>query len=164
MKPPFIAGEKSGEYRITRPVLAQEILSMAKYLIRYRYARGRVIDQPKVAADLLIHKLAEFEQETFWALFLDNQHRVLAFEQLFTGTLDQASVYPREVVKRALQHNAKAIIFAHNHPSGLADPSQSDIAITNKLKQALALIDIVLLDHFIVGGDQVTSLAELGYC
>ena len=160
----FIAGENSGEYITTRPVDAEDILQMAKQLISRKYAKGRVIDSPKVAASFLPHKFSELEHETFWVMFLNNQHRVLAFEKLFTGTIDQASVYPREVVKRALQLNAQAIIFAHNHPSGHAEPSHSDIQITQKLKQALALVDINVLDHFIVAAENVTSMAELGHC
>ena len=164
MNKPFIASDKTGEYVITRPVDAEDILTMAKQLISRKYARGRLINSPKEAASYFPHKLSEFEYETFWALFLDNQHRVLAFEKLFTGTIDQASVYPREVLKRALQLNAKAIIFAHNHPSGQAEPSQCDIQITQKLKQALAIVDINVLDHFVVAADNVTSMAELGHC
>jgi DNA repair protein RadC len=95
-------------------------------------------------------------------LFLDNQHRVIQFEELFIGTLDSASVYPREVIKRALQHNAAAVIFAHNHPSGVVEPSPADKQLTIKLKQALALLDISVLDHFIIGDGQPYSFAEHG--
>ena len=95
-------------------------------------------------------------------MYLDNQHRLLAFEELFRGTIDGASVYPREVVKHALKHNAAALIFAHNHPSGVAEPSQADIHITQRLKQALALVDIRVLDHIIVGDAETTSLAQHG--
>ncbi len=96
------------------------------------------------------------------ALFLDAQHRVTASEELFKGTLTQTSVYPREVVKRALHHNAAAVIFAHNHPSGVAEPSQSDQLLTDALKQALALVDVRVLDHFIVAGAGCLSFAEKG--
>ena len=123
---------------------------------------GGPLSAPQIAASYLPAQLAQFEHETFWCLFLDNQHRVLAFEKLFTGTIDQAQVYSREVVKRTLQLNAAALIFAHNHPSGTKVPSQIDLDITIKLKAALALIDVKVLDHFIVGADEVTSLAELG--
>jgi DNA repair protein RadC len=102
------------------------------------------------------------EHEVFAVLYLDNQNRVLAFEELFRGTIDGASVYPREVVKAALKHNAAAMIFAHNHPSGVAEPSQADVNITRRLKNALALIDIRTLDHFVVGDKEVVSLAERG--
>src|SRR5512146_964267 len=96
------------------------------------------------------------------AVFLDAQHRVIASEELFNGTLTQTSVYPREVVKRALHHNAAAVIFAHNHPSGLAEPSRADEVLTQTLKQALALVDVKVLDHFIVGGGTAMSFAERG--
>ncbi len=137
---------------------------MAAQLVKRKFARGRVIDSPKAAANYLFPQLACLEQETFWGLFLDNQHRILAFEQLFTGTLTHAAVYPREVVKRSLQLNAAAVIFVHNHPSGRPDPSDSDRAITQQLKQALALIDISVLDHLIVAAEAVTSMAERGEC
>ena len=158
----FIATEQVGQYITDRPVTAEEILAMAHGLIRRKFARGRAIISPQIAASYLPTQLAHYEHETFWCLFLDNQHRILGFEKLFTGTIDQASVYPREVVKRTLQLNAAAVIFAHNHPSGISVASQSDIDITHKLKSALALIDVKVLDHFIVGADEVTSLAELG--
>ena len=96
------------------------------------------------------------------AIFLDAQHRVIAAEEMFHGTLTQTSVYPREVVKRALAHNAAAIIFAHNHPSGVAEPSQSDQHLTTALKQALGLVDVRVLDHFIVAGAGCLSFAERG--
>ncbi|MCK9608655.1 MAG: DNA repair protein RadC [Methylomonas sp.] len=158
----FVASEGRGLYETHRPVSSEDIVAMANRLIRIKFARGKAITKPTDAAVYLPAQMAGFEHETFWALFLDNQHRILAFEKLFTGTLASASVYPREVVKRSLQLNAAAIIFAHNHPSGTAIPSQSDKDITHKLKEALALIEVNVLDHFIVGGDDVTSLAELG--
>ncbi|WP_419606150.1 JAB domain-containing protein, partial [Thiolapillus sp.] len=100
--------------------------------------------------------------EVFACLFLDNRHRIIAFEELFQGTIDGASVYPREVVRRCLHHNAAAVIFSHNHPSGVAEPSHADEQITLRLREALALIDIRVLDHVIVGSDSSTSLAERG--
>ncbi len=102
------------------------------------------------------------EREVFKVLFLDNQHRVITVEDLFFGTIDGSMVHPREVAKAALEHNAAALIFAHNHPSGVAEPSQADISITRRLKNALALLDIRVLDHLIVGESEVTSLAERG--
>lgn len=160
----FRAGEKPGEYVTSGPVTADAIMAMAQQLMRRKFARGRVLDSPRAAASYFPAHLALLEYETFWAVFLDNQHRVLAFEQLFRGTIDQAAVYPREVVKRALQLNAKAVIFAHNHPSGNSAPSASDLAITQRLKGALALVEVTVLDHFIIAADTVTSLAELGHC
>jgi len=160
----FIASDQTGEYITTRPVNADDILAMAKRLIQRKYQRGRVISKPEDAAEFLPFKLAEQEYESFWVMFLNNKHRVLAFEEMFRGTVDQSSVYPREVVKRSLQLNAVALIFAHNHPSGNTEPSQSDISITDKLKQALQLVDIKVLDHFIVAGDSTLSMTEKGLC
>jgi DNA repair protein RadC len=106
--------------------------------------------------------LAALPHETFVVLFLDSQHRLLAADELFRGTLAQTSVYPREIVKAALSHNAAAVIFAHNHPSGVAEPSRADELLTQSLKQALALVDIRTLDHFVVAGSRVVSFAERG--
>ena len=106
-------------------------------------------------------QLAIYEHEVFACIFMDSRNRVIAFEELFRGTIDCASVYPREVVKACLSHNAAAVIFAHNHPSGATEPSQADIQITERLKNALLLIDITVLDHLIVGED-VVSFAEIG--
>jgi DNA repair protein RadC len=116
---------------------------------------------PQASKDFVKLKLATYEHEVFACLFLDNRNRLIVFDELFRGTIDGASVYPREVVKACLSHNAAAVIFAHNHPSGIAEPSQADIAITERLRKALALIDVRVLDHLIVG-DQVTSFAERG--
>ena len=112
------------------------------------------------AKDYLRARFRQHEIEIFSAIFLDTQHRVLAFEELFKGTIDGAAVYPREVVKRCIAHNAAAIILAHNHPSGVAEPSQADIAITAKLKQALALVDVRVLDHLVIGANEVVSLSD----
>ncbi len=160
----FIASDQTGEYLTTRPVNAEDILSMAKKLIQRKYQRGRVITSPGAAAEFLPIKLAEQEHESFWVMFLSNQHRILAFEEMFRGTVDQSAVYPREVLKRALQLNAVALIFAHNHPSGCTEPSQADISMTDKLKQALQLVDITVLDHFIVAGEVTVSMSEQGLC
>jgi len=110
----------------------------------------------------LSSKLRHIPHEVFACLFLDSQHRLITYEELFRGTIDGASVYPREVVKKVLGHNAAAVIFAHNHPSGVADPSRSDERITHKLQQALQLVDVRVLDHFIVGDNTVFSMAEYG--
>lgn len=121
-----------------------------------------VLERPaQVASYLRIH-FAGMEREIFAALFLDNRHRLISAENLFLGTVDGASVHPREVVKRALQLNAAAVIVAHNHPSGVAEPSQADEMITHRLKDALALVDIRLLDHLVIGATVATSLAERG--
>jgi len=162
MRKPFKTAEKKGHYLAVRPVTAEEILAMARALINRRFARGRALVSPEVSKDFLMLKLARLEHEVFCCLYLDNRHRVIGFEPLFRGTIDGASVYPREVVKRALQVNAAALIFAHNHPSGSAEPSEADRHITQRLKQALALVDIRVLDHFIIGEGNAFSFAERG--
>src|SRR5690606_16646651 len=112
--------------------------------------------------DYLRARLGGYQSEVFACLYLDNQHRVLAMEELFQGTIDGAAVYPREVVKRCLHNNAAAVIFAHNHPSGVAEPSQADVSITNRLRTALNTIDVRVLDHVVVGRSEVVSFAERG--
>ena len=124
--------------------------------------RGNVLTSPEAVRDYLRLTLAALPHEAFMALFLDSQHRLLAADELFRGTLAQTSVYPREVVKAALARNAAAVIFAHNHPSGVAEPSRADELLTQALKQALALVDIRTLDHFVVAGHRVVSFAERG--
>lgn len=124
--------------------------------------RGPVIESPSHSRDFLLSTLRDRRREVFCCLFLDNRHRVLAFEELFAGTLDGASVHPREVVLAALGHNAAAVVFAHNHPSGVAEPSRADEQITRRLREALALVDIRVLDHLVVGDGEVISLAERG--
>jgi|TARA_B110000261_G_C12849027_1_gene263566 DNA repair protein RadC len=116
---------------------------------------------PQASKDFVKLKLFAYEHEVFACLFLDNRNRVIGFDELFRGTIDSASVYPREVVKACLSHNAASVILAHNHPSGVSEPSQADIAITERLRKALALIDVRVLDHLIVG-EEVTSFAERG--
>ena len=138
------------------------IVSLAKQIITKRLSRGPCMKNPQDTRSFLVLKLATKEREVFGCLFLDNRHRVIVFEELFLGTIDGATVHPREVVKRALQLNAAAIVVAHNHPSGIAEPSPADRAITRRLRDALSLVDIRLLDHIIVAGSEATSLAELG--
>jgi DNA repair protein RadC len=128
---------------------------------RLQYRRD-VLSSPRAVRDYLRLRIADREHEVFVCLFLDSQNRLIACEEMFRGTLTQTSVYPREVVKAALKHNAAAVIFAHNHPSGLAEPSRADEILTQTLKQALALIECKTLDHFIVAGEQTTSFAERG--
>ena len=117
---------------------------------------------PRAVGEYLCLHYAGQEREIFGVLFLDNRHRLIALEEMFLGTVDGASVHPREVVKRALRLNAAAVILAHNHPSGVAEPSQADELITVRIRDALALVDIRVLDHLVVGGTTVTSLAERG--
>lgn len=120
------------------------------------------INSPAAVRDYLRLLLSQQPREVFMGIFLDSQNRVIATEELFAGTLTQTSVYPREVVKMALHHNAGAVIFAHNHPSGVAEPSRSDEALTQALKSALALVDVRVLDHFVIGGAAIISFAERG--
>lgn len=129
---------------------------------RISYSSSSIsLTSPQASKDYVKLHLATYEHEVFACLFLDNKHRVITFEKLFRGTIDSASVYPREVVKACLSHNAAAVILAHNHPSGVAEPSQSDIQITRRLTEALQLIDVRVLDHLIVG-EEVVSFAERG--
>lgn len=140
----------------------QAVLEMARRYTFEELDRGDVLTSPEATRAYLSNQLRGYHYEVFACLFLDNQHHILEFEELFRGTIDGASVYPREVVKKALDHNAAAVIFAHNHPSGIAEPSQADKLITDKLKQALGLLDIRVLDHFIIGDGIPYSFAEHG--
>jgi len=139
----------------------QAVLEMAKRHLFEQLMRGDALSSPQQTRQFLTAQLADYPHEVFACLFLDNRNRVIAFEKMFYGTIDGASVYPREVVRLALKKNAAAIIFAHNHPSGVAEPSHADEQITQRLKEALALVDIRVLDHFVVG-DEIVSFAERG--
>jgi DNA repair protein RadC len=130
--------------------------------LAFRLERGEALTDPRKAGDYFARRLRSLPHEVFACLFLDNQHQLLAYEELFTGSLDGAEVHPREVLKNCLKHNAAAVIFGHNHPSGNPQPSAADRAVTARLKQALALLDIRCLDHFIIGDGPPTSMAELG--
>jgi DNA repair protein RadC len=140
----------------------QAVLEMARRHFNEILQRGDALTSPDITRAYLSAQLRGYSYEVFACLFLDNQHRVIKLEELFRGTIDSASVYPREVAKRVLHHNAAAVIFAHNHPSGICEPSQADKHITDKLKQALALFDIRVLDHFIIGDGSPYSFAEHG--
>ncbi|MEN9500862.1 MAG: repair protein RadC [Pseudomonadota bacterium] len=142
-------------------VQLQAVLEMSRRYLAEKLRRGDPLNDPEAVRFYLTARLRDYRFEVFACLFLDNRHRVIEYEELFRGTIDGASVHPREVVRRALHHNAAAVIFAHNHPSGVAEPSQADERITHKLKDALHLIDVRVLDHFVVG-DQVISFAERG--
>ncbi|RAH37789.1 DNA repair protein RadC [Halomonas sp. SL1] len=157
------AGETAGTYRITDTVTESELLSIAKAFARRRLARGRKITQPALAFEYLQVLLQDYEHEVFSAVFLDSQHRVIRFEELFRGTIDSASVYPREVVKQALASNAAAVILVHNHPSGDPEPSDADRRITQRLQEALGLIDVRVIDHVVVAHDGCISFAERGW-
>jgi DNA repair protein RadC len=140
----------------------QAVLAMARRHLWAELTRGEALSSPADSRDYLAVRLRGYDREVFAAVFLDNRHRVLGFEELFRGTIDGTSVHPREVVKRALALNAAALIVAHNHPSGVAEPSRADEAITQRLRDALALVDVRLLDHFVVGDGVPVSLAERG--
>jgi len=129
---------------------------------RFRATGSNALTSPAAVRDYLRLLLAPLQHEVFVCLFLDAQHRVIGTEELFKGTLTQTSVYPREVVKAALRYNSAAVIFAHNHPSGIAEPSHADEILTRSLKQALSLVDVQVLDHFIVAGTRTLSFAERG--
>ncbi|OED39201.1 hypothetical protein AB833_16860 [Chromatiales bacterium (ex Bugula neritina AB1)] len=138
------------------------VLEMAKRYQTGRAGEREFLESPEAVKSVVTLNMRDLENEVFACLFLDNRHRLITYQELFNGTIDSASVYPREVVKAALKHNAAAVIFAHNHPSGVAEPSRADIEITAKLKKALALVEIRVLDHIIVGDGYQVSLAERG--
>lgn len=138
-------------------------LEMARRHLGEALRRGNPLTDPDATRRYLIARLRDLPHEVFACLYLDNRHRVIAFEELFRGTLDGASVHPREVVKQALAHNAAALIFAHNHPSGVAEPSGADRLLTRRLREALDLVEIRVLDHFVVGDGYGVSFAERGW-
>ena len=141
----------------------QAVLEMGRRHLEATIKRESALESPQAVRDYLKARLRHEPHEVFGCLFLDSKHRVLAYENLFHGSIDGASVYPRQVVKRALAHNAAALILTHNHPSGVAEPSQADRLLTQQLKSALALVEVRVLDHFIVGDGEPLSLAEHGW-
>ena len=150
--------DDSGRYR---PASGDEIIEAALSEINRRFARGVVIDSVRQSQTFVNLRLARFEHEVFAVLWLDNKNRVLVFEELFRGTINSASVHPREIVKSAMKHNAAACILCHNHPSGVSDPSRADENITHLIKEALRMVEVNVLDHLIVG-EQTYSFAEHG--
>jgi len=154
----FYALHADGSYK---QISDEIVIDAALQVVRDRFKRGSVLANPRSAREFLRLQLSRLHYEVFCCCFLDNHHRLLAFEEMFRGTIDGASVHPREVVKQALIYNAAAVIVAHNHPSGVADPSMADELITRRLKEALSLVDIRLLDHLVVG-EGVNSMAEKG--
>ena len=140
----------------------QAIFEMSRRALNEQMQVKDVLSSPKQVRDYLCLKLGGLTREVFMVLFLDAQNRIITSEEMFTGTLTQTSVYPREVVKRALHHNAASVIFAHNHPSGIAKQSQADELLTIELKKALALVDVRVLDHFVVAGNTTLSFVEQG--
>lgn len=143
-------------------VQLQAVLEMSRRHLESSLLKGDAFTDATLTARYFKQRLRPHQQEVFACLFLDNQHQMLAFEELFFGTIDQASVYPREIVKRALKHNAAAVILGHNHPSGIAEPSRADIQITRHIQQALDLVSIRVLDHLIIGEAEPTSFAQSG--
>ncbi len=140
----------------------QATIDAARAILARRVKRGAVLASPLLVRDYLTLHLSERHAEVFCVLYLDNRHRLIEFSEAFQGTIDGSSVHPREIVKAALANNAAAVIFAHNHPSGVAEPSTADEMITQRLKAGLALVDIRVLDHLIVAGGDCVSLAERG--
>ena len=157
----FQSSDQRGYYIVDGPVSSAEILTMARTLLKRRFTRGTTISSPERTKEFLALHLGPLEHEVFACVFLDNRHRVIEYQELFRGTIDGASVHPREVVREAMRANAAAVIFAHNHPSGVAEPSQADLRITQQLREALALVDVRVLDHLIVGSE-IMSFAERG--
>jgi len=153
-------GEALASYSLHPNLLAaRELIARC---FQERMKSGEALTSPGIVKQFLCSKIGSLEHEVFWCLWLDNSHRLIAAEELFRGTLSQASVYPREIVKRAIAVNAAAIILAHNHPSGETEPSTADIHLTNTIKSAVALVDVRVLDHFVVGGIDAISFAETG--
>lgn len=155
----FCQAKGLGEAKYTQ---LQACLEMSRRYLRETLQREGPLSNPDDAKQFLLMRMRDYAKEVFACLFLDTKNRVIEFEELFVGSLHSAEVHPREVIKQALKYNANAIIFAHNHPSGDSKPSQADISITHTLRDALALMDIKVLDHLIVG-DDVVSLAEQGH-
>jgi len=144
------------------PASADDILEAARQVIDQKMQRGASFTSPATVKEYLCAKLGGLDHEVFAALFLDNRHRLIEYVEMFRGTLDGASVHPREVVKEALRFNAAAVIFAHPHPSGVPEPSTADRTITRQLRDALALVGVRVLDHVVVGGNSTVSMAERG--
>jgi DNA repair protein RadC len=140
----------------------QSVIALAMKVLAIKHRAGRSLTKPDETRSFLLLRLADCRNEVFGCLFLDNRNRIIAVRELFQGTIDGASVYPRVVVQRALELNAAAIVFFHNHPSGVAEPSNADEAITRRLKAALGLVDIRVLDHFVVSAGESVSFAERG--
>lgn len=140
----------------------QAVLEMARRHLSASLQTGDVMSSPALVRDFLRSKLRHHSREVFAVMFLDNQNRLITYEELFFGTIDGAAIYPREILMRVLQHQSVAVIFAHNHPSGIAEPSQEDRRITQRLQSALELIDVRVLDHMVVGDTHVVSFAERG--
>lgn len=149
-----------GEAKYTQ---LQATLEMSRRYLAEKMARGDALNNPADTHRFLMARMRDYRQEVFACLYLDNRHRVISFDEMFYGTINMASVHPREIVQRALKHNASAVILAHNHPSGIAEPSQADRDLTNQLQKALALVEVRVLDHVVVGDGTTVSFAERGW-
>lgn len=159
---PFQIDEHTGHYHASQPISAPQILSMANYIAKQGLKKGVTLSSPQQCFDYLQTLLQDLEYEVFGMLCLDQQHRLIRYEGIFRGTINQAQVYPRELVKLALNANAAAVILVHNHPSGKPTPSESDKRITQEIKAAMDLIGVRVLDHVIVGREGYQSLSQLG--
>ena len=155
----FLIRNERGETRVAR---WEEIVGAAREIMCAKVRRGTSMASPRLVKDFLSIKLGALEHEMFCLLLLDKRHRLIEYVELFRGTIDGASVHPREIVKLALAKNAAAVVLAHPHPSGVAEPSQADELITQRVKEALALVDIRVLDHCIVAAGEVLSFVERG--
>ncbi|WP_417438941.1 RadC family protein [Idiomarina sp.] len=148
-------------YVTTRRLTEPELFERASQLIEERFQRGDAYCEPKAVKDFLQYKLAHKDREVFSIMLLDSQHRLIEYREMFAGTINAAPVYIREIIKAVVQTNAAAVICSHNHPSGVPEPSRADISVTERLKKALDLIDVTLLDHIVVG-ETTVSFAERG--
>lgn len=157
-----ITRHDDGRFCLSEPVTGEVIVSLARNIVAEAFDRPIKLTKPTDTSDYLVMQLAMEQREVFGVIFVDRQNQVLAFEKLFVGTVDSTNVHPREVVKRCLELNACAVILAHNHPSGHAEPSQADISITQLLVKTLQLIDVRVLDHIVIGGAKYLSFAERG--
>lgn len=158
---PHALGEEVASY-VVHPSLAAAKELIARCMQEQMVEDSLAASSPATVQAFLCSKIGHLEHEAFWCLWLDAQHRLIVAEEAFRGTINQSAVYPREVVKRALAVNAAAVIFAHNHPSGVTEPSRADETLTESLQRALALVDVKVLDHFVVAGNQATSFANRG--
>jgi DNA repair protein RadC len=157
---PSVRSEDPAPYNVDPS--EDDIIERAMEVLRRRMHKGPAMDSPQAVRQYLMLKAAGLEREEFWCMWLNTHHHIIDVETVSTGTLSQASIYPREIVKSGLRHNAAAVILAHNHPSGLPEPSRADEFLTQTLKSALGMVDVRVLDHIIVGNDRAVSFAERG--
>lgn len=160
--PYFTLCERSGRYQARRNLTPEQIIRAAKAALVHQFTRKTVITSPEAVADYLILHYSTRPAEAFVVLFLDQRHRLISLEELFQGTIGGASVHPRELVRRCIELSAAAVILAHNHPSGVTEPSAADLRITEQIKETLDLVDVRVLDHLIVGGGKHCSLVDRG--